>query len=204
MKIIFGLGDSITYGAWGQNTHGWCALLRAHLDSQEPYPQYYFYALGIPGETSAGLRGRFKQELDVRKRSDDESFLYLVACGANDATWLNGGQRFKQSLEEYSNNMRFIFNELRTRPGKVYALNVTPVNEAYSKEFKGKDYSCLNEYVDKYNQALALICDELDIELVDINAVFKSQGVETNITMDGVHPNDEGHNLIFENVKNLV
>ena len=100
--------------------------------------------------------------------------------------------------------MRFIFNELRTRPGKVYALNITPVNEEYSKEFKGKDKSCLNEYVDKYNQALARICDELDIELVDINAVFKSKGVEVNITMDGLHPNDEGHNLIFENVKKLV
>lgn len=204
MKVVFALGDSITYGCWGQETRGWTTLLREYLESQEPYPSYYLYTLGIPGETSSGLRKRFVQEIDARKRSDDSSYVYLVACGANDATWLNGDQRFKQSKDEYAENMRTIFSELKNRPGVVYALNITPVNEEFSKEFKGKDKSCLNEYVDAYNHVLAQVSSELEVEIIDVNAAFRNNDFTALFTDDGLHPNDDGHRLIFETVKNYT
>jgi lysophospholipase L1-like esterase len=204
MKIIFGLGDSITYGAWGQQTHGWATLLREWLDGQTPYPGYYFYSLGIPGETSAGLRNRFEQEMEARKRSDDESFVYFVACGANDATWLNGEQRFKQTTEQYADNMRYILSVIKEKPGKFYVLNTTPVNEEFSTEFGGKDKACLNKYVDKYNDVLTNICNELGVSLVDINSTFKANDIASLLTPDGLHPNDNGHQLIFETIKTLA
>lgn len=201
MKVIFSFGDSITYGCWGQNTHGWTSLLRSRLDSAGEFPAYYYYALGIPGETSKGLADRFASEVAARRRSDDDGYTFLLACGANDATWLNGDARFKQSIAEYADNMSSIIGAAKKVGGEIILLNTTPVNEEYSREFKGKDKSCLNEYVDKYNLELVEVARSTNVRVVDVNRAFKDRDVATLLIDDGLHPNDDGHKLIFETVK---
>ncbi len=197
MKVIFAFGDSITYGVWGPDTSGWSGLLRRELDREQ---KYYFYSLGIPGETSRGLRDRFAREVAARQRSDDDGYVFLIACGANDATWLNGEQRFKQTQDEYAANMTAVIDEAKRLGGEVLLLNITPVNEEFSREFKGKDKSCLNEYVVTYNRVLAQVAAETEVRLIDVNRAFQERNVPALLTQDGLHPNDEGHRVLFETV----
>lgn len=200
MKVIFSFGDSLTYGAWGRQTHGWTTLLRDYLDTKFEYPSYYYYALGIPGETSRGLVDRFASEVASRRRTDDEAYTFLIACGANDATWLKGEAHFKLDVETYIKNMKVVVDSAKAVGGRIYLLNITPVNENYSREFKGKDKECLNEYVDKYNEAIRLVATNKNVPIIDINSAFEADDIPELITRDGLHPSDAGHQLIFETV----
>ncbi|MBC7707794.1 hypothetical protein H7Y63_01060 [Polaromonas sp.] len=200
MKTIFLFGDSITYGSWDMVSSGWASRLRNHLDLINKSPTYYLYALGIPGETSGGLRARFEPEFLARQRSDDDSYTIVLACGANDATWLNGEGRFKVSKEDYITNMRAVIRQAKQYTKDIYSLNITPVNEKFSAEFKGKDKKCMNEYVNTYNLALSELCEVENVEIIDIHSVFKDLGANDLLTTDGLHPNAGGHEVIADTV----
>lgn len=47
------LGDSIVYGAWDEEKHGYVNRLREDLKENNQVEN--IYGLGIPGETTAGL-----------------------------------------------------------------------------------------------------------------------------------------------------
>lgn len=59
------LGDSIVYGAWDEEKHGYVNRLREDLKENNQVEN--IYGLGIPGETTAGLLKRIDTELKIRR-----------------------------------------------------------------------------------------------------------------------------------------
>ena len=91
------LGDSITYGAWDIQGSGWASRLRLYLDGvQEKDESKYFltYNLGIPGENTDGLVGRFESEFKARSRNEDEESVFVFAYGANDSVFFKSTNEF--------------------------------------------------------------------------------------------------------------
>lgn len=200
MKVIYAFGDSITYGAWDQQASGWTSLLRQHLDLTEPFPGYYFYELGIHGETTNGLMKRLDNEIEVRQRQDDDSYTFIFAHGANDATWLTGESRFKASIEDYEANLRTAIQKAKSLNASIYILGITPVNEEYSTDLVARGKSCINKYVDIYDSKARAVAQSESVSFIDINGAFKAAGPNNLLVPDGLHPNEAGHKLIFKTV----
>lgn len=204
MHVIYAFGDSITYGAWDMGSSGWAAQFRLYLDKRRSVPTYYFYPLGIHGETTAGLVKRFETEFEARRRHDDDSYTFIFAYGANDASWLTDKQQFKESIENYEQNLTGIINRAHSVNGTIYCLDITPVNEEYSAGLVKKNKSCLNRFVDLYNERLEEIVRTNDVSIIRVNQLFKDHGESKLLVADGLHPNEAGHDIIFQQVKQTL
>lgn len=204
MHVIYAFGDSITYGAWDMGTSGWASRLRTYLDSRQPEPTYYFYPLGIHGETTDGLIKRFDSEFEARRRTDDSSYTFIFAYGANDATWLTDQERFKAPIEAFEQNLRTVIEKARAVEARIFLIEITPVNEEFSANIVARNKSCLNEYVDRYNERLRRVAESGDITLIEVNQKFHGAGLNETLVNDGLHPSSQGHDILYEQVRGAL
>lgn len=204
MHVIYAFGDSITYGAWDMGTSGWATKFRAYLDSRHDEPTYYFYPLGIHGETTDGLKKRFDNELEARRRKDDTTYTFIFAYGANDATWLTDRERFKAAIDDFEKNLQYVINHAKDLNAEIFLIEITPVNEEHSANLVSRNKSCLNEYVDNYNKRLRTVAESSSVNLIELNQKFYNAGLDQVLVKDGLHPTQSGHEIIFEHVKNAL
>jgi lysophospholipase L1-like esterase len=203
MAIIYAFGDSITYGAWDIQKSGWATQLRQFLDNlQEKNPDYYclFYNLGIPGETTDGLVKRFENELTAREREGEEA-IFIFAFGANDAAYLSNENKFRVSKEKFKMNLEQVIGKTLAISKKILVVNILPIVEKMNSSPRNGKIR-LNKYMDEYNSVLQELADRFKLQLIDINSVFMKAGHEKLfIPDDGLHPNDEGHQIMFETIR---
>lgn len=204
MHIIYVFGDSITYGAWDMGKSGWATQFRTYLDSRKDKPTYYFYPLGIHGETTGGLVKRFENEFEARQRKDDTTYTFIFAYGANDATWLTDQEKFKETIEDYEKNLLYVIGKARNVTNNIFLIDITPVNEEYSADLITRNKSCLNKYVDLYNEKLRDITQLNDLKVIEVNHIFKEKGIPKLFVDDGLHLNEAGHAIIFDEVKSSL
>ena len=205
MAVIYAFGDSITYGAWDIEKSGWAARLRVFLDEkQQKDPSFYglFYNLGIPGETTEGLIKRFVQETQARGRGGEEA-IFIFAFGANDNAYLVSKERFRVPKETYISNLDEVITKAQVISPKIILLNITPVIDE-ANALPRNDKVRANSYVKEYNEALGTFAKEKGLPLVDVYSVFMNAGYESLFDEDGLHPNAEGHRLIFKAVKPVI
>lgn len=185
-------------------TSGWATKFRAYLDSRHDEPTYYFYPLGIHGETTDGLKRRFDDELEARRRKDDTTYTFIFAYGANDATWLTDQERFEATIDDFETNLVYAANQAKDLNAEIFLIEITPVNEEYSANLVSRNKSCLNEYVDRYNQRLRSVAENSGVNLIEVNQKFHDAGLDQALVKDGLHPTQVGHEIIFEQVKNAL
>jgi len=207
MAVIYAFGDSITYGAWGIKNSGWAAQLRRFLDEKQAKdPDFYalFYNLGISGETTNGLIKRFDPELNARKRDGDEGeAIFIFAFGANDAAYLDETKEFRVSIESFRSNLDSVISKATLVSPKIIVLNILPVTEEiHSKPRYGKIR--LNSYMEKYNAVIAEVAKNNNAQFIDVYSVFQKSDLGDYLSDDGLHPNDKGHEVIFEMVKGAL
>ncbi len=202
MAIIYAFGDSITYGAWDISQSGWATRLRQFLDDfQEKNPDYYclFYNLGIPGETTNGLVKRFENEVTAREREGEEA-IFIFAFGANDAAYLSNDNKFRVSKEKFRMNLEQVIGKAVIISKKILIVNILPVVEKKNSTPRNGKIR-LNKYMEEYNLVLQGLADQFKIQLIDVNSVFVKTGYEKLLIQDdGLHPNDEGHKIMFDTI----
>ncbi len=207
MAVIYAFGDSITYGAWDIGKSGWAARLRQYLDDfQTRHPEEYyglFYNLGIPGEDTSGLVKRFAAETDAREREGEDA-MFIFAYGANDAAFLAGKNIFRIPKETFKVNLEHVLAKASEISNKIAIVNILPVMESLnSKPRNGKIR--LNGYMEEYNTVLAEVAEKYKAKLVDVYSLFMKAGHEELFSLaDGLHPNDKGHEIMFNAIKLVV
>ena len=85
---------------------------------------------------------------------------------------------------------------------KITFINLTPVDEDKTNPIPwhtNRSYN--NERIENYNKELEKICQKEKIEHIDIYSKFLEKDDYKILLFDGLHPNAEGHQLIFEVVK---
>ncbi|MFB6174818.1 MAG: SGNH/GDSL hydrolase family protein [Candidatus Nanohalobium sp.] len=198
---IFAFGHSITYGLWDRE-NGWVLRLRKFLDqkSLENPDEYYFevYNLGVSGNDSRQLLERFSQELEARLWDEDET-LVLIQIGANDIHYLEEKDGIRVEKEEYRESLEALIEEAGN-----YTDKIVLVGEAYTgiegpipwSEDKHLSDERLGEYVEVQRE----VAEQEDVPYVDVRGLReKHEWLE--MLEDGSHPDSEGHELIYRNVK---
>jgi lysophospholipase L1-like esterase len=202
-SVIFCFGDSITHGAHDLEKGGWANRLRIYWHEQElknPALDVGVRPLGIPGETTEGLLKRFESETLARLKPNAEN-IFIFAFGANDCAFLTKEKRFAVDIGAFERNLKTVIANARKFGSKIYFLTITPVVDEITGPAGENGKSRLNKYVDSYNERIKKIAASESVELIDINAKFKKQDYSKLLSEDGLHPNAEGHRVIFELVK---
>lgn len=209
MAVIYCFGDSITYGAWDVQNSGWVAMLRKYLDDKQKKDDslyYLTYNLGIPGEDTDGLVKRLESEFKARSREDEEK-IFIFAYGTNDVAYIPSKKRFQITKERFEANLEKVLSQALKISSKIILLNIVPVHEdVYNAhvEENGKDKTRRNLDIEEYNKIIAEIAQKYRATLIDNYSTFTNVGIDKLFSEDGLHPNEKGHQLIFEKVKEAL
>lgn len=202
--ITFIYGDSITTGLWSSDG-GWADRIKSYIlaDSvRKKLTSYnYAYNLGVDGNTSAQLLQRFFAETDARLWPNAENS-FIFAIGTNDTSVIDG--ETVCSTKEFLENITELYKYANKLTQKIMFIDLLPVNEVLTNPLpsstKGRSYR--NDVIDKYNTVLHLFCSKNNIDCVYANELFRNsnKGNYESLLLDGLHPNNEGHNLIYDAV----
>ena len=204
IKILV-FGDSDAYGAWDYDG-GWATRLRKELTKKviDTSQKFYctLYNLSISGNTTENILKRFESE--AKHRIDkNEKIIIIFAVGANDTIKDRKGNlwttptKFAKNVDklttlarEYSNNIVFVL------PAPVDEARTNPV-------FWDADVNYKNARLKEYNGILKSACAKNGAQCIDIFDRWVKTDYK-NLLEDGVHPNSDGHKLIFEEVKKFL
>jgi lysophospholipase L1-like esterase len=200
MTKFFVFGDSITYGAWDK-VGGWVQRLRAFIE--EKYPEeHLIYNLGISGDTSDLLLERL--EFETKKRIEGKITIFIFQLGLNDSAFLSTKKDFWVSQEKFRCNLREIIKISKKISKKIFFLGITPVDEAKTQPVVwDKRVTYKNENIKKYDEIIKEVCNTERVAFIEIFDKFYKIGYK-RLLQDGLHPNSEGHEKIFEIVKDFL
>jgi len=199
MRILF-FGDSIVQGFWGVEG-GWVERIRKHYDSiavqnLEGNMQPEIFNLGVDGDTTYGLLQRIENETKIRKWPKDP-LCVVISIGSND----DSSKYNKQQIlpNEFRNNLEKIITKLRPITDNIVLVGNTACDESKTTPVFWGDYYYTNARLQQSEQAMEAIASKFNIPYVPIFERFKDKlDVGENLLVDGVHPNDAGHQFIAE------
>lgn len=206
MRIFF-FGDSITQGFYDPQG-GWAQQLineyhaRTLVYELEGNGQYIeAFNLGVSGDTVEGVTERIDAEIMARHIYDDEDVIVL-AVGVNDAI-------LRQNIavnEEYDFEAKVekLVDKALSHTNRLLLVGLTPVDETLTNPLKssrsGKQYK--NNRIDLFEDIIKQVAGRKKIACVPIYDILRAElNKGTKLHADGLHPNDQGHDLIAELVR---
>jgi lysophospholipase L1-like esterase len=199
MVLILGFGDSLMYGAW-DTEGGFIERLRKFLESKSK--DNFVYNLGIPiDETSRKLISRIKSEAEVRVTPDfEEENVVLFSIGTNDTQFIRSKGSIRIDEMEFENNIRKLISIARKFSSRIVFVGLIGVDESRVDPIPwDTDKSYKNDYIRKYDGLLEKICSEEKVGYIKLFGKIPKELLE-----DGVHPNSEGHQKIFEAIRDFL
>lgn len=192
-------GDSIAYGAWDK-AGGWVQRLRTFIE--EKYPEEHLvYNVGVSGDTSDFLLKRFEDETKRRRWSKN---VFIFQIGTNDSAFLSTKKDFWVNREEFKNNIKELIKKSKKFSKDIFFVGTTPVDENKTQPIPwDKKVTYKNENIKKYNEIMKEICNVEKTPFIEIFDKFFKLDYK-KLLQDGVHPNSEGHEKIFEIVRDIL
>lgn len=185
------LGDSIVYGAWDEEKHGYVNRLREDLKENNQVENVY--GLGIPGETTAGLLKRLDTELQLRTPNT-----IIVGIGINDTIYIKNKQQESINIKEFISNISKIIAIATTYTNNILMLGLTNVIEERTTPILWNDNEIyFNDTIRKYDIALEDYCNMNKVQYLKLFDLLQ----QTDFFDDGIHPNEKGHEKIYKAIK---
>lgn len=178
-KLILFFGNSLTAGYGIEEEDAFPALIQKKIDSLTL--DYRVINGGLSGETTASGSNRVNWFLE------DKPDIFVLELGANDG--LRG-----IPLDETKKNLELIIDKVKEKYPETEVLLAgmqIPPNMG-------------QEYTTSFRQMYTEIANEKDVSLIP----FLLEGVAGDPSLnlpDGIHPTEEGHKIVAENVwKNIA
>jgi len=201
MRVLV-FGDSIAQGFWSVDG-GWVEKLRRHYDSLaiadlKNNKQPEIFNLGVSGDTTRNLLSRIGPETKARKWPGD-SLVVLLAIGTNDELFQNKRQIVPP--DEFKTNIQKILSILSPIADNIMLIGNAACEEKLTTPVFWGDIYYTNEQIKKYEDYIAEIARSEKIAFVPIFEKFSNKMKNKQLLADGLHPNDEGHEFIFQLVQ---
>ncbi len=203
MATILIFGDSIAYGEY-DTKGGWAQRLRNFLHKKASGDSDYFsvYNLGVNrGDTTNDLLKRFSAETKARI---EKKPVFIFSIGINDSTLLYNKKVSKNlpwvDLVHFKTNLKNLIKKARHFSDKIIFIGLTPIDESKTTPVPWRlELSYKKERVKKYDAAIKKICKEKKVEYIGL---FNK--LEITDLKDGLHPNSQGHQKLFEFIKDFL
>ena len=199
--------DSIAHGAWDKQG-GWVQRLNQFfVEKYLSNPKNFYcsvYNLSISGDTTEDLLERFEFEIKQRLKEEDDKTIVIFAIGANDSDFVHSKNTFWVQSERTKENIKKFIEIAQKFSQKIVFIGLTPVEEIKVSPMPwDTDKFPKNRNIQKYNQIIKSVCKENDVYFIEILDKFQKVDYK-KLLEDGVHPNSEGHQKIFEIVRDFL
>lgn len=200
MRILV-FGNSIAYGAWDEEG-GWADRLKRFVIGKtlsEKDFRCHIMNLSISGDTTDGLVSRYESEAEQRECEDET--ITIFAIGINDTQFSLDERKVKIPPNDFEDNSHQLANQAADFSSEIILVGLTPVDEEEVNPWKGKVFR--NKYIKGFNDLIQKFCKEKGLHFIPVFEKFKEGGHES-LLEDGLHPNTEGHQKLYEIVKNYL
>ncbi len=190
-KKICILGDSITQGYYDFEKSGWISRLISCLWGKDI--DYSVFNLGVSGDTSFDLIKRLEGEFKVRKGK-----IVIINIGVNDAGTENGKNRTEPEI--FKNNLKIILEISKKFTNEIIFTGILDVDEKLVTPVSWDENLCYyNKEIKKYDEVIQNFCQESQLIFIPMQGLLGKEEL-----FDGLHPNAEGHEKIFQRIKNCL
>lgn len=203
MFSILCFGDSIAYGRGEIPTKGWVGRLKDDFETELIHKGVY--NLGIPGETSYSLRKRIRQETLPRiwRRKDSDKYLAIIEVGGNDAKEIIREGNSTTKPHEFKTYLLECIEQVEDIVDNIVLIGVGQVDEKRTRPFKNNVYFS-NEFLREYNQIIKEVAQEKNCYFCNLQQFQLPKERITELLVDGVHPNKEGYDLLYDFIKDFL
>lgn len=192
MKICI-FGDSIVWGARDTQKGGWAERLKTYFMKTDP--EIMVYNVGVSSDTTSDLLKRLNAEARARKAD-----AIIIAIGINDSRYIDTKGNYPVDLETFQSNLKEILEIAQNITDKVLFIGLTPIDESKTMPIPWRPSMFYDEEsVSKYSKALEAFCSSNNVQYVSMNGV-----VDKNELPDGLHPDSNGHEKMYQVVKSKV
>lgn len=204
-RKILVYGSSISWGAWDE-VGGWVDRLKQYINKKviDSEGKYYclLYNLGISGDDTTGVIKRLEDEL-TRRFDKSEELVVIFEMGINDSMYKNAEKEFRTPKEKFKENLRELIKLSRRHTDKIVFVGLSPAVDSILDPIPWHPAaSYKTEYIKEFDEMIKDICKENNLLFIDTLTPFAERDYQKLLTLDGIHPNSEGHKFIFEIVKN--
>lgn len=181
------IGDSLTFGYGVSKDKKWIDILKKTL------PQYEISNKGVNGDTTSGVLSRFYKDVILNKPSK-----VIITIGSND--FLTG-----RTVDSAFDNLKLLIKEARENGIDTF-IGIEPLICAdLAKEYwcSYLDYSIINSKISLYRYKILNYCKENNLDFIDFYDLFEnlsSKLDDHNMFLDGLHPKENVHKIMAEEV----
>ena len=198
MYVLTVFGDSITFGKGDSLEGGWCGRLKKYFENMGG--NHRLYNLGISGNTTEDLLERFDIEAKARikfKREGDRHII-IFSIGINDSMLFTENETPRIEMDIFKNNIQTLIDKSKSYTKEVIFIGLTPVDESLRINRKGE--SLINERIEEFNNLIKEICQKNSVPFLDMFQELLKVDYK-KLLSDGLHPNHEGHQKMYELIK---
>lgn len=196
---IFVFGDSIGQGFYDEIDGGWVQMLQRDYFVQgiAGKSDNNIINLSVSGHTSNEVLDRIDNE--IKARQIDEKLVTILAIGVNDSYEKNGQRRTQET--DFTSNMAAIIERAKSY-GDVLVLGCSAcVDSRVQPTGWNPILHYSNELLQKYEALLQDCADSASVPFVPLWSITNEAQQKQETLPDGIHPNNAGHKVIYETVK---
>ena len=193
-KRICVFGASITWGAFDSEKGGWVNRLKL-INFTQGGGYIDIYNLGISGDTTNELLERIDTELFARNPD-----IIIFSIGANDSSYLKSKNNNYVDLKKFKENLNELYKKSKKFTKEIIFVGLTKIDEKKLNPIPWDNDIC---YTDKniavYNLAIKNFCKENNLPFIEMFDLLDDEDLD-----DGLHPNSDGHEKMFNRVKDFL
>ena len=131
-----------------------------------------------------------------------DSFTIVIAVGTNDSKGKSEPDALQVPHDEFRENLKKILDIAKSHTSSVLMLGLLPVDETRTNPFEDTYFT--NARIQEYNVIIKEVCGEKEIPLLELYDEFIANSDYITKLADGLHPNTEGYDWMFEKVKGFL
>jgi lysophospholipase L1-like esterase len=201
MTRILVFGDSVVWGSEDLDCGGWADRFKLWFKRTGKFNEVF--NLGNPGDNSEWLLERMEGECTARLEQEYRNRdAIIIQIGKNDLSIRKNA--FMVSPEKFRENIQKLIELSGKHSSNIIFVGLTPINETKTNPIPwNTDVFYKGENIRKYNEIIKSVCAENKIRFIDIYEKFAKIDYK-KLLEDGLHPNSEGHKMIFNIVKDFL
>jgi lysophospholipase L1-like esterase len=208
MRLLV-FGDSIAQGYYDLESGGWVNLLAQDVMRRKARRTDYaseLFNVAISGNFTRNVITRLEAEIQSRLWNSEPVSL-VIAVGINDTHVADGvavssPERFRAELEQlhtlaahYSDHITYV--------------GLTPVDESEANPWRfntgSRELVWTNDRIKAFDDVLAEFAASVSAPYIPLfDDMLQRMNNGEQLMMDGLHPNSEGHRLMYQCIKNHV
>lgn len=199
MNILV-FGNSITQGFYDTECGGWVNRLFIYTMRQGGH---VVFNLGVSGEDIVGIADRLEREVESRVGRRERDMCIMLAVGVNGSQVDIKTGEHRTEPDVYEEKLRYVVAYAQENERRIVLVGLAPIDGSNLDPIPWHDTHAYRvTEVEKYNALIEKVAQENHIPFVSLRGIFGDD--PGAYTTDGIHPNAEGHKLIYEQVKKCL